>query len=583
LGQTDGARRRVVPRSSLRKHHTRLSRDNRRWSRTTRKEERMKLSTRLFLGTVLASTVAAAAPVVWASSHREAPAISGSPRVDATDFYMFRSYEPGRADYVTLIANYVPLQAPYGGPNYFTLDNDAIYEIHIDNDGDAVEDLTFQFNFDTALTNAGKGIELDIDGKKVAIPLRQAGAFGNQPNPAALNERESYTVTMITGDRRTGKAVKLNKRGSPNVTTFAKPVDNIGNKTIPNYNAYANNHIQTVNIPGCASPGKVFVGQRAEAFAVNLGEVFDLVNLVPLQGANSATYPQYNTTTPFTGGIVQSRDNDDLVGEFNVTSLAIEVPIACLKGDGNGVIGGWTTASLPQARMLDPSPTYNGSATQGGGYVQVSRLSNPLVNELVIGLKDKNLFNAAEPTQDGALATYVTNPTLPALIDLLFRDAVGATSNIAPSNFPRNDLVTAFLTGFPGLNQMKTVTGSEMIRLNTGVPATPRARQNTFGVVAEDLAGFPNGRRPADDTVDIALRVVMGALCYPLPLATELGIAGAREDTPSDMVNLGLCRPKDAPVGRAALTDGAPLKATELLNAFPYLNAPIAGSPNNEG
>jgi hypothetical protein len=257
------------------------------------------------------------------------------------------------------------------------------------------------------------------------------------------------------------------------------------------------------------------------------------------------------------------------------------VPIACLKGKGNGVIGGWTTASLPQARMLDPSPTYNGSATQGGAYVQVSRLSNPLVNELVIGLKDKNLFNAVEPTSDGAVATYVTNPTLPALLDLLFRKAVGSKTNIAPSNFPRNDLVAAFLTGFPGLNQMKTVTGSEMIRLNTGIPATPRAKQNTFGVVAEDLAGFPNGRRPADDTVDIALRVVMGALCHPLPLATELGIKGAKEDTPSDMVNLGLCKPKDAPVGTAPFTDGAPIKATELLNAFPYLNTPIAGSPNN--
>ena len=543
----------------------------------------MKLSSRLFLGTVLASTLAAAVPAAWASSHREAPAISGSPRVDATDFYMFRSYEPGRADYVTLIANYIPLQAPYGGPNYFALDNDAIYEIHIDNTGDAVEDLTFQFNFDTALVNKGNGIELNIDGKMVGIPLRQAGAFGTKPNPASLNERESYTVTMITGDRRTGVAKLLNQRGAPTVTSFAKPVDNIGNKTIPNYDAYANSHIQAVTIPGCDKPGKVFVGQRAEAFAVNLGEVFDLVNLVPLQGASSAKYPQYNTTTPFTGGIVQDRANDDLVGEFNVTSLAIELPIACVTGKGNGVIGGWTTASLPQARMLDPSPTYNGSATQGGAYVQVSRLSNPLVNELVIGLKDKNLFNAAEPTQDGALATYVTNPTLPALIDLLFRGAVGSKTNIAPSNFPRNDLVAAFLTGFPGLNQLKTVTGSEMIRLNTGVPATPRAKQNTFGVVAEDLAGFPNGRRPADDTVDIALRVVMGALCHPLPLATELGVKGAKEDTKSDLINLGLCKPKDAPVGTAALTDGAPLKATELMNAFPYLNSPIAGSPTNEG
>jgi hypothetical protein len=212
-----------------------------------------------------------------------------------------------------------------------------------------------------------------------------------------------------------------------------------------------------------------------------------------------------------------------------------------------------------------------------------------LVNEIVIGLKDKDLFNAAEPTQDGALASYVTNPVFPALLDALFREAVGATSDIAPSNFPRNDLVTAFLTGFPGVNQLSTVTGSEMMRLNTTFPATPRANQNTFGLVAEDLAGFPNGRRPGDDVVDIELRVAMGALCHDLPLGAELGVPGAVEDTPTDLVNLNLCGADReasmaaAPVGTAAFTDGAPLSATELLNAFPYLNTPIPGSPNNEG
>ena len=244
------------------------------------------------------------------------------------------------------------------------------------------------------------------------------------------------------------------------------------------------------------------------------------------------------------------------------------------------MIGAWTTASLPQNRALSAGPSYNATSAQSGPYVQVSRLSNPLVNELVIGLKDKDLFNAVEPTQDGAVATYVTNPTLPALIDLLFRSAVGSPTNIAPSNFPRNDLVTAFLTGFPGFNQQATVTGSEMLRLNTGVPPTPRATQNTFGLVAEDLAGYPNGRRPGDDTVDIALRVVMGRLCHPVPLGAELGVPGAVEDTPSDNINLGLCSPSDAPVGTAALTDGAPIRATELLGRFPYLNSPIPGSPN---
>ena len=213
----------------------------------------------------------------------------------------------------------------------------------------------------------------------------------------------------------------------------------------------------------------------------------------------------------------------------------------------------------------------------------MSRLSNPLVNEVVIGLPDKDLFNAANPTMDGALAKYVTNPSLPALLNLLFRDAVNTTlgttiADLAPTNLPRTDLVAAFLTGFPGFNQQSTVTPSEMMRLNTGVPATPRALQNTFGVVAEDLAGFPNGRRPGDDTVDIALRVMMGALCHKVPLGAELGVPGAVEDTNSDLINLGYCRPKDASVGNVPFTDGAPIAATDLQNRFPYLNAPLPGA-----
>ena len=217
--------------------------------------------------------------------------------------------------------------------------------------------------------------------------------------------------------------------------------------------------------------------------------------------------------------------------------------------------------------------------------MQQSRLSNPLVNEVVIGLADKDLFNAAEPTIDEALAVYVTNPTLPALIDILFRDALGADDNIAPNNFPRNDLVTAFLSGFPGVNQPAGFDAStdlsEMLRLNTAFPATPRNEQHTFGLLAEDLGGFPNGRRPGDDTVDLALRVVMGRLCHNVPLGQEVSGDPEAEDS----INLGLCgdgEPSEtAPAGLVPLTDGAPLRATELQDVFPYLNTPIAGSPNN--
>lgn len=511
----------------------------------------------------LALSVSAAALMAtsaFASSHREAPGITEQPKVDATDFYMFRSYEPGREDYVTFIANYQPLQAPYGGPNYFTMDPDAIYEIHVDNNGDAVEDVTFQFKFQNELAMNGAGIALTIGEENVAIPLRTAGPITGDPGDP-LNEIESYTLTQILGDRRSGTREPVTGPGGE--TSFTKPLDYVGTKTLPDYEGYANSLIHDVTIPGCSTGGRVFVGQREEAFAVNLGEIFDLVNLVPLEGS-----------------IENDRANDDLVGQFNVTSLALEVPIECVVGDGNGVIGAWTTASLPQGEVEDPSPTYAATSVYGGAYVQQSRLSNPLVNEVVIGLPDKDLFNAAEPTQDSALATYVTNPTLPALIDILFRDALGATSNIAPSNLPRQDLVTAFLTGFPGLNQMATVTPSEMMRLNTAVPPTPRGSQSPFGVVAEDLAGFPNGRRPGDDTVDIALRVVMGALCHPVPLGAELGVEGAVEDTESDFINLGLCAPEDAPVGDAPFIDGAPISAAELQNAFPYLNTPLPGATN---
>ena len=529
----------------------------------------------------LAGTVAFLPQVSLASSHREAPAIAGMPRVDGTDFYMFRSYETGRQDYVTLIANYIPVQAPYGGPNFFTLDNDAIYDIKIDNDGDAIEDLTFRFNFSTDLAG-GDGIKLPIGDQNVAIPLRNAGSIVNRGD-GTINETESYKVSLISGSGASATLLPLRLAGNLSQTRFVKPIDNIGTKSIPDYAAYANQHLYRVKIPGCNVLGRVFVGQRAEAFAVNLGPVFDLVNLVPIEGDSA---PGAGDGAGFPGGITQDRaNNDDLVGngKANVTSLALEVPIACLTGSGNGVIGAWTTASLPTNRVLSSTPGYNATATSSGGWTQVSRLSNPLVNELVIGLKDKDKFNGSEPSNDAAFATYVTNPTLPALLNLLFRDAVNTTlgtsiTNLAPRNLPRTDLVTAFLTGFPGLNQQATVTGSEMLRLNTGVPPTPRATQSAFGVVAEDLAGFPNGRRPGDDTVDIALRVMMGALCHKVPLGAELGVPGAVEDTPSDWINLGLCNKNDAPVGNVAFTDGAPLSARSVLGVFPYLNSPHPGS-----
>ena len=346
-------------------------------------------------------------------------------------------------------------------------------------------------------------------------------------------------------------------------STFVKPLDFIGTKTFTNvagYEAYANSYIYETDIPNCTTKGRVFVGQRADAFAVNLGDTFDLVNYNPIT----------STTNP------QTRANDDVGGKFNVTSIALEVPVSCLTSKTDTVIGAWTTASLPQAQLRDPSPTYGATSKYGGAYVQVSRLGAPLVNEVVIGLKDKDLFSAAEPRQDAALADYVTNPSLPVILNALF----GAAAE-PPTNLPRTDLVAAFLTGFKGLNQPKNFdnkNASEMLRLNTAVGATARNSQNPFGVVADDLAGFPNGRRPGDDVVDIALRVAMGRLCYDVPLGAELSGDPSKQGTPADNVNLQYCKPSDAPDGMEAYSDLALSDPTLLPDVFPYLNTPIPGS-----
>ncbi|PTQ90457.1 DUF4331 domain-containing protein [Agitococcus lubricus] len=470
----------------------------------------------------------------FASSHREAPSITKSPKVDATDFYMFRSYEANRAGFVTLIANYLPLQDAYGGPNYFSLDPNALYEIHIDNTGDAVEDLTFQFRFKNNLAD----LQVPVNGVNVSVPLINIGQI-SAANNSALNVRESYSLDVVKGTRRGG--VRMAVTGSNGQTSFTKPVDNIGNKSIPNYASYANNFIHTINIPNCATQGKVFVGQRKDPFAVNLGETFDLVNI----------------KAPATAFDPNAEDKGlDTLKDKNVTTLALELPISCLTAANEPVIGAWTTASLRQARLLNPAPKsgHNNASKEGGAWTQVSRLGMPLVNEVVIGLKDKDKFNASKPKDDAQFATYVTNPTLPALLEILF----GSAGVKAPTKFPRQDLVTAFLTGVEGLNKPKTVTPSEMLRLNTTIAPAAKDQQKRLAVLAGDNAGFPNGRRPGDDVVDIALRVVMGRLC---------------------LLNVG-CTAADAPSAAIDFTDGALQSPSQFDDSFPYLKPALAGSPN---
>ncbi|MEP6609271.1 MAG: DUF4331 domain-containing protein [Burkholderiaceae bacterium] len=493
------------------------------------------MSRKLLHGVVpplLAALAALASPPAMASSHREAPFITGAPKVDGTDFYMFRSYEPGRDAYVTLVANYIPLQDAYGGPNYFSFDPNALYEIHIDNNGNGVEDITFQFRFKNNLAD----ITLPIGGKNISIPLVQAGSISASSN-AALNLKETYQIDVLRGDRRGGQRQAVLSAGG--VRDLVKPFDFIGTKTfgsIAGYEAYAAQAIHTINIPGCATPARVFVGQRKDPFVVALGKTFDLLNLNPLATS---------------GGV------DDLADK-NVSSIIMEVASACLVA-GDPVIGGWTTASLRQGRLLNGTPPsgHSVAAKEGGPWVQVSRLGMPLVNEVVIGLKDKDKFNASKPKDDGQFADYVTNPTFPALVELLFSSA-GVR---APTKFPRQDLVTAFLTGVPGLNKPANVTASEMLRLNTTIAPMPKGSQNTLGVLAGDNAGFPNGRRPGDDVVDITIRVAMGVLCT-LNNPSAFG-----------------CVPGDAPSGSLGYTDnGTATSDAKFGAAFPYLATPLPGA-----
>src|SRR5882757_3481374 len=509
------------------------------------------MTDRIKLRAVAAAVAMTLAGVALASSHREAPFITNLPKVDASDFYMFNSYEAGRTGFVTVIANYLPLQEPYGGPNYFQLDPAALYEIHIDNNGDGVEDLTYQFRF----TRTTQGLAVMAGGKSIPVPLTNIGPV-SATDSSAQNVAESYTLTLVTGDRRHGTATPI-VDASNGATTFAKPLDNIGAKSIPNYASYANSFIHTITIPGCSTPGKVFVGQRKDPFVVNLGETFDLVNI------------KYPVEELAPNGNGRSLGVNTLAG-LNVTSLELEIPTACLTSGSETVVGGWTTASVRQAAIQNPVPQSDksvasvgavtkpiGADLRGGPWVQVSRLGAPLVNELVIGLPDKHRFNASRPKDDAQFADYVTNPSLPVLLQALF----GSAGVAAPNVYPRTDLVAAFLTGVSGLNQPANVKAAEELRLNTATPVTPIAMQKDLGVLAGDTSGFPNGRRPLDDVVDIELRVAMGVLLSPFDGSAS------DPDKASDASR------------QLHYTDGALPNPSDYTAAFPYLNTPLAGSP----
>lgn len=418
------------------------------------------------------------AGVATGSSHREAPAVSNDPSADNTDTYAFVS--PTRPDHLVLVGCWWPFEDPAGGPNWFHFDPSADYVFHVDNDGDAREEITFVFRFATEIGNPGTFLYATntIDGL-------------DDPD---WNYRQTYDVLRVEGIL--GKNTVL-------AEDLVVPPVNIGPRTTPNYESLASGAFYELD-----NGIRVFAGQRDDPFFVDLGEIFDLLafRAVP-------------------GNLGQGRD--DLSGN-NVQAIVLEVPIAMLTRDGSvpkdpsdpaAVIGTWSTT-----RRKNPA----GSPV--GGFRQVSRLGMPLVNEVVIPLGEKDRFNASSPSNDAQFLDYVIDPELPGIIEALY----GVT---APPG-PRCDLVAAFLTGVPGLNQPPAVVPGEMLRVNVAI--APDDDNSRFGVLAGDLDGFPNGRRLEDDVVDIAERVVAGVLypafCDPAfephPLASQLGDGVDRNDVP---------------------------------------------------
>ena len=427
-----------------------------------------------------------------ASSHREAPLISQDPLADNTDLYAFVS--PASQDKVTIIANFIPLEAPYGGPNYYKFDDNVLYEIKIDNNGDAREDVTFQFRFKTTVMNPNTF-------------LYNTGAINSLDDPN-WNVRQSYSVTRVLGSS--------GLRSTVLATDVPTPPVNIGIRSTPNYEALAAAAVRP--LPGGI---QVFAGQRDDPFFVDLN-VFDLLAVPPADVNNS----------------------DSLAG-YNVHTIAIEVPISMLAANGtapksasdpNAVIGVWSTASRPSTTVRK-----GGESKSQGNTIQVSRLGNPLVNEVVIPRGAKDLFNSLEPTDDAAALPFVLDPEVPKLLSLLF--------GIASPPAPRNDLVTIFLTGIPGLNQPPNVRPAEMLRLNMAIP--PAFQPNVYGVLGGDIAGFPNGRRLTDDVVDIAIRAMAGAT----PLTPDF--------------NKGI---------NTQLGDGVGANDLPFLPVFPYVATPHAGN-----
>ncbi len=452
------------------------------------------------------------------SSHREAPGIAKDPVADSTDLYAFVS--PDAPGSVTLIANYIPLEGPDGGPNFFEFGDDVLYAIYVDNDGDGKPDVTYQLNFHSEIKN---------------------------PNTFLYNTGQIATIDSANWNRPQFYSLARVANGTRMVLGqgLACPPCNVGPRSTPSYPMLAKSAIHAL-----AGGTKVFAGQRQEGFYVDLGSIFDLGALRPFQNLHLIPLPAVS-------GVNGTK-------HLNVHSIALQVPISDLTSDGSAtftgagdpkaVIGVWTAAWRRKARILDEG---DGEAVESGPWVQVSRLGNPLFNEVVVPMKHKDLWNSLPPSADSQFAKYVKHPELAKLLPVLYP---GVFPNLAGLTAVRDDLEAILLTGIPsgiidGFQNFTGPTQADMLRLNMAIP--PSSSPSILGLLGGDLAGYPNGRRVADDVVTIELRAIAG-LTYQVvhgsSVYTADGAAGVIFDVVSD--------------------NTPPVK---YLSHFPYLNHPYSG------
>jgi len=460
------------------------------------------------------------------SSHREAPEISKDPVADSTDLYAFVS--PDAPDTVTFIANYVPLETPAGGPNFYEFGDDVLYEINIDNDGDGRADVVYQFRFTTRVRNPNTF-------------LYNTGPITSL-NDRDWNRRQFYTVTRVDAY---GHKQVLGRN-------LQSPPCNVGVLSTPNYAALA--HAAVHHLPGGR---RVFAGQRADGFYVDLGSIFDLLNLRPFQTANVFGKGIFNS--PALGVNALNR--------VNVHSIALQVPISDVLShhshkprvsDHWSTIGVYTSASRRQVQIIKDRPTGD---IEAGPFVQVSRLGNPLFNEVIVPMVLKDRWNKEEPADDKNFAQFVAHPEVANLLPVIYPGVFPNLAALDAAKTPRADLLAILLTGIPaglipGFQNFTGTTQADLLRLNTAIP--PTAKPNDLGVLGGDLAGFPNGRRPKDDVVTIELRAIAGAT---FPLIDPKFVPDAVVSQLSD--------------GLTAANVTSP-----FLDKFPYLGVPYDGYNN---